>query len=355
MVTPKNAIRQNQFSTNDTSFNPSLSKSIKNERRFKQSSVGESNKNTSINRSSFNDTQKVIVQSNELKMKKPEQYRSIDCHDKECSLRHQILANCIVYLHTNNSNCNIPCKLDGCEKEMHHYINCPIWNCIPYTTTTSTTTSTTLQTTTQTTDTTSTPYSTDTTTTPQTTSRPSPSPNPCPTFETQSIMLYISILLNIFFVIIVIFLSIYIHKKKFAPKSKNTHNRRRVSLLDNNDHYFSIASESSHESTTENLPLLDRNPNASMLRNRANLGLTPPVQIHAPQGPTAHASNFENINLNSPNSISPKSTSPNQRTLDHVRIEQEQASFRLRHAFSTFKGYENVESNSENSPLLKKQ
>ena len=186
MVTPKNAIRQNQFSTNDTSFNPSLSKSIKNERRFKQSSVGESNKNTSINRSSFNDTQKVIVQSNELKMKKPEQYRSIDCHDKECSLRHQILANCIVYLHTNNSNCNIPCKLDGCEKEMHHYINCPIWNCTPYSTT-STSTTTLSSTTTQTTDTTTTSSAETTTTTPDT-------PTPIPV-ATKSLLLYISFLL----------------------------------------------------------------------------------------------------------------------------------------------------------------
>jgi hypothetical protein len=67
-------------------------------------------------------------------------FSSVNCGDKECNLRHQILKDCTVYLHTNNSDCSIPCKMNGCKKELYHFINCPIWQCRTLTTTSTTST-----------------------------------------------------------------------------------------------------------------------------------------------------------------------------------------------------------------------
>ena len=53
--------------------------------------------------------------------------------------------SCYLYFHTNSTSCNIPCKLEGCRKELHHSILCPIWKCHDVLTTS---TSTTMKTTT---------------------------------------------------------------------------------------------------------------------------------------------------------------------------------------------------------------
>lgn len=283
-----------------------------------------------------NDKKNEIVKSSELRisnseqfieMSNPEQYRSIHCHDKECSLSHQILANCVIFLHTNNSNCNIPCELDGCRKEMHHYMNCPIWNCIPYTTTTMTTTTSTPYTTTTMTTTTSTQTTTVTDTT--TTTTEMPFPPICPTFRTESILLYISFFLNILFVLIIIALVIYLYKKMYVRQSQNSNRTRRVSLLDNNDHYFSIGSNDANESNSENLPLLERN----CRRNQNQASSSIPVN----NSPT-----FENIAL-----------TPNSPLSMRNQVAEDQTEFRVRHGFSTYKSNANVV--QEHTPLLLKQ
>lgn len=291
-------------------------------------SATSSKKRTRFNSFDSNYSRKVIIQSNTLKMTNPEQYTAIDCIDKECSLSHIILANCIVYLHTNNSNCNIPCKLDGCEIEIHHYINCPIWSCALYTTTTSTTsttTTTTTDTTSMTTDTTMTTPST----TESTTTFPEPTPSPvCPTYKVESIFLYISIFLNILLMIAIILLCLYIKTK--IRRSRNTHHSRtrRVSLLDNNDHYFSIGSDDSNATNSENLPLLQTiRPNAIPNYRTSSRAMN-------------MAARFENVDLNSSNSPN----SPISQSLVRVDIEQDQARFHNQCSFSTFKSNENVQS-----------
>lgn len=86
---------------------------------------------------------------------------------------YELRENCLVYLHSNNSNCSIPCKTSGCERELHHYISCPIWSCVPFltTTTVSTTTNTLTTTTTYKTTTRTTTQKTTTQTTKRTTTQ----------------------------------------------------------------------------------------------------------------------------------------------------------------------------------------
>ena len=60
-----------------------------------------------------------------------------------CTLEHSISQNCYIYIHNSTSECEIPCKLEFCERELHHFISCPVWKCFPLTTTSPTTTTTT--------------------------------------------------------------------------------------------------------------------------------------------------------------------------------------------------------------------
>jgi hypothetical protein len=72
-----------------------------------------------------------------------EKRSDIDCGSKICFLTYQVIPNCFLYLHNNNTNCEIPCNLQNCTKELHHFITCPVWRChdlIPTTTKTTTTT-----------------------------------------------------------------------------------------------------------------------------------------------------------------------------------------------------------------------
>lgn len=155
------------------------------------------------------------------------------------------MQNCEVYLHTNNTDCNVPCKLRGCQKEMHHYINCPIWECSKYTTT---------------------PIPTTTTEAPTEATTSTTSPKPCPTFEVQNVLLYSSLPLNVIFLFLLILLTQFICKRRLSEQNiqRARHDlvTRRTSLLDNDNRYFSIGGDDVHETSqetnepTENIPLL---------------------------------------------------------------------------------------------------
>ena len=54
---------------------------------------------------------------------------SIDCVDKVCYLTYKIVESCVVYLATNNSECHIPCKLNGCQSKILNGVRCAIWTC----------------------------------------------------------------------------------------------------------------------------------------------------------------------------------------------------------------------------------
>ena len=55
---------------------------------------------------------------------------------------------CKIPLPTNNSMCNIPCEVSGCDVTVHHYMNCPIWTCSPIQSTTASASTTTVASTT---------------------------------------------------------------------------------------------------------------------------------------------------------------------------------------------------------------
>jgi hypothetical protein len=77
-------------------------------------------------------------------IKKKEAFNDgIDCGNKICFLEYQVMPDCVLILETNNTNCKIPCVVNGCETELHHYIQCPVWNCQLVTTTTTSSTTTT--------------------------------------------------------------------------------------------------------------------------------------------------------------------------------------------------------------------
>jgi hypothetical protein len=57
---------------------------------------------------------------------------SIDCGDKVCYLTYEILESCVVYLPTNSSECQIPCKLHGCKTRILNGVRCALWQCDLY-------------------------------------------------------------------------------------------------------------------------------------------------------------------------------------------------------------------------------
>ena len=195
-----------------------------------------------------------------LPMKMKHLLTDIDCGDKTCSLRHEVKRNCVIYLHSNNTNCNIPCKLDGCKTEVHRYMNCPIWDCISTTTTTSTTTI-------------STTTGTETTTIPSyTTSSPQPCP-PCPIVHSH---VFISVLLNILLILGICSFLIYKNYQTIAlyfrrccdfcrrsQSRSQTPPPRRTSLLENDNRYFSVGSDVESNNDLDNIPLVPHSPNQS--------------------------------------------------------------------------------------------
>lgn len=96
----------------------------------------------------------------------------IDCGTKMCYLEYRVQPDCYLILETNNTNCKIPCLMEGCDTELHHFISCPVWNCELISTTTRSTTST------------------------SGTSSPRPKPNKP---SDMSALMYTSIVINIFF------------------------------------------------------------------------------------------------------------------------------------------------------------
>lgn len=60
----------------------------------------------------------------------------VECPDKTCSQIDTYSDNCIIYVDSNSTNCQIPCKLDGCNVEVLSTITCPIWHCVAKDTTT---------------------------------------------------------------------------------------------------------------------------------------------------------------------------------------------------------------------------
>lgn len=53
----------------------------------------------------------------------------VDCIDKVCYLTYKTVESCVLYLATNNSECQIPCKLDGCQTKILNGVRCALWTC----------------------------------------------------------------------------------------------------------------------------------------------------------------------------------------------------------------------------------
>lgn len=87
------------------------------------------------------ETVKPVVQQQERTQGKMS--NSVDCGDETCTLHVQCKENCIVYLDTNRTHCNIPCELSGCDYKFSGGGGyCRFWKCSPSPTTTTTTTTT---------------------------------------------------------------------------------------------------------------------------------------------------------------------------------------------------------------------
>lgn len=128
----------------------------------------------------------------------------VDCGSSFCGLQHRLLATCIEFLPTNVSNCQIPCITTGCEQEIRHSVWCPVWICEEKPTTTSS--STTSTSTTSTTSVSTTTITTESTTVATTTKEWNPTtmspiiPIPIePIYFCHPTAFYISVLLNVFF------------------------------------------------------------------------------------------------------------------------------------------------------------
>jgi hypothetical protein len=140
----------------------------------------------------------------------------VDCIDKKCYLVHQLRQICVITLPTNNTDCSIPCLTSGCDHETHRNIVCPIWLCEPHTTTSTTsTTSTTFSTTSTTLSTTE--HTTTTTATSTTTSSSTTTAPPIPT-SCHSVLLYLSVGLNV--VLIVSFLVLLFYFLKIRKENR---------------------------------------------------------------------------------------------------------------------------------------
>lgn len=152
----------------------------------------------------------------------------IDCGDKQCYVEYRVLSNCYLILETNNTDCQIPCTMNGCDTELHHFIPCPIWSCNPFTTTTSSTTTT------------------------STTERPQPRP----VEPTMNPLIYTSIVLNIFFFGIVFAFLIVKFRTQITNRFGRGSNRRTENQNDetNPNRFFSIGNEDNEEN--ERAPLI---------------------------------------------------------------------------------------------------
>jgi hypothetical protein len=162
----------------------------------------------------------------------------IDCGTKMCYLEYRVLADCNLILETNNTNCKIPCLIEGCDTELHHFILCPVWNCELITTTTSSTT---------------TSFTTTTSST-STTFRPRPDPNP----SQMSAFIYTSIVFNIFFFALVCAYVVVKCRAKISARFSRTNPRARLPRTDVQDpnYGFSLGENPNDDFDNEREPLL---------------------------------------------------------------------------------------------------
>jgi len=64
-----------------------------------------------------------------------------ECPDRTCVLSYRFVETCFIYTKpVDRPTCDIPCDVRDCHLDVFHEMNCPIWDCVPHTTTTSTTT-----------------------------------------------------------------------------------------------------------------------------------------------------------------------------------------------------------------------
>lgn len=147
--------------------------------------------------------------------------KETDCGDRICSLEHRILPTCILYLPNPNTDCNIPCKMENCKKEIHYFFDCPLWECVPKTTTIS-----------------------------------PPVPTPTPAEPSHNAVLYVSIALNALFVVcfVLFFYKAFQSFRQMRLRQRETGNTRNADLERGiirdtfvNQH-FSLADEDDNES-----------------------------------------------------------------------------------------------------------
>lgn len=62
--------------------------------------------------------------------------KEVNCIDKVCFLEYHFSKLCSIAVNNGSSGCNIPCLMNDCKFESHHNINCPMWMCTPYSTST---------------------------------------------------------------------------------------------------------------------------------------------------------------------------------------------------------------------------
>lgn len=54
-----------------------------------------------------------------------------DCGQKICSMEYHFEPTCTVYVDQSATKlCNYPCSMEFCTSEIHHFIDCPVWNCV---------------------------------------------------------------------------------------------------------------------------------------------------------------------------------------------------------------------------------
>jgi hypothetical protein len=195
----------------------------------------------------------------------------VDCGSYECYQELRMESSCIIYLKTNHSQCNIPCVMNGCKTEIHHFIMCPIWICDEKITTSTTTSSTT------------------TTHTASTTTFIPPTPQPNPRHCEMSVWMYTSIIVNIFFFAIIAALLVYKCKKFW-------YNRATHQALDGNRFF----SNNGRDDDDERNLLLSNETNQEQQQEQPQQNEQPLVQPqqHEVQ---VHQPDWDNVELVVPN------------------------------------------------------
>jgi hypothetical protein len=219
----------------------------------------------------------------------------VDCGTKECTLEHIMKENCFLYIFKNNTGCEIPCKLEKCQKQLYHFIDCPVWSCRDYSTTTTTTTTTTLTTTT-----------TDKTKTTTTSARPTTTNIPVPTTMIplpidHPTLVYSSLALNVLLVFVLVTVFYYKCKKCIVRRVRNFRNRNQRPHFAYGPHsdqsvrqrtrrvnrHFSVTSQNS-----ENEPLL-QNVNLNSPTDSSLLRMPLDQLLSDSPNPTSGQSNTE--------------------------------------------------------------